>query len=68
MLTWTPDLGLLKALIAMNDGKTDIVVTPPDQKVMDWARVQGYRVTLASGAAQIRPGDEMNAPLSPLTF
>ncbi|MEV0713871.1 hypothetical protein [Asanoa sp. NPDC050611] len=68
MLTWTPDLGLLKALIAMNDGKTDIVLTPPDQQVLDWARVQGYRVTVAAGTAEIRPGDDPNGPPPPLTF
>jgi hypothetical protein len=68
MLTWTPDLGLLKALIAMNDGKTDLVITPPDQQVLEWARVQGYRVTVAAGTAEIRPGAESDAPPPPLTF
>ncbi|MEV4623115.1 hypothetical protein AB0J74_30950 [Asanoa sp. NPDC049573] len=68
MLNWVPDIGLLKALIAMNDGRTDIVLTPPDQQVMEWARGQGYLVTVASGTAEIRPGGTMDDPPPPLRF
>ncbi|GAA1869391.1 hypothetical protein [Asanoa iriomotensis] len=68
MLKYTPDIGLLKALIAMNDGKTSVIVTPPDQQVVAWVHNQGYRVTLVAGTAEIRPGDVMDVPLHPLTF
>lgn len=68
MLNFTPEIGLLKALIAMNDGRTSVVYTPPDQQVVAWANRQGYRVTLVSGTAEIRPGDTMDIPLHPLTF
>ncbi|SNT66233.1 hypothetical protein SAMN05421812_13514 [Asanoa hainanensis] len=68
MLKYTPDVGLLKALIAMNDGKTGVILTPPDQQVVAWVHQQGYRVTLVEGTAEIRPGDVMNIPLQPLTF
>ncbi|WP_203715880.1 hypothetical protein [Asanoa siamensis] len=57
MLNWTPDIGLLKALIAMNDGRTDVVLTPPDQKVVAWADQQGYKVALVAGVCEIRPGE-----------
>ncbi|GIF50398.1 hypothetical protein DFJ67_5729 [Asanoa ferruginea] len=41
MLTWTPDIGLLKALIAMNDGKTDIVLTPATAEIRPGDAVDG---------------------------
>ncbi|MEV4534454.1 hypothetical protein AB0J82_11555 [Asanoa sp. NPDC049518] len=68
MLKYTPDIGLLKALIAMNDGKTNVIHTPPDQQVVAWVHRQGYNVTLVEGTAEIRPGEVMNVPLHPLTF
>lgn len=57
MATWTPDLGLLKALMSLNAGETPVVLTEPDRDVMAWAEASGYRVTVVAGVLEIWPGD-----------
>ena len=54
MVDWMPDRSLLKALTDLCHGATDVVLTPPDRKVVEWATRQGFRVALVSGTCEIR--------------
>jgi acyl-CoA synthetase (AMP-forming)/AMP-acid ligase II len=62
MQAWTPDLGLMKALMALNAGETPVVLTEPDRDLTAWAEERGYRVTIVAGVCEIWPGDRGEPP------